>query len=217
MDKWLKRKVTSVDAKDLAEAGSSKKTEMEPVSGPAHKKKRTYNESYLQYGLHFLPEKYLLASYQASYLIAKAKKPYTIGEELVLPTAVQITETIHGKKYADELWKIPLSNDIVTRRISEISCDQFQQLIQRIKESPKFAIRLDESTDITNLAQLLVYEEGLDWNNCIGVCSDGAAATKKQRVGFLAKVKSITNGHIILTHCIIHREALVAKKNITRS
>ena len=46
----------------------------------------------------FPQEKYLLASYQASYLIAKAKKPYTVGEELVLPTAVQITETIHGKK-----------------------------------------------------------------------------------------------------------------------
>lgn len=83
----------------------------------------------------FTQEKYLLASYQASYLIAKAKKPYTIGEELVLPTAVQITETIHGKKYADELRKIPLFNDTVTRRISEISCDQFQQLIQRIKET----------------------------------------------------------------------------------
>ena len=41
--------------------------------------------------------------------------------------------------------------------LTDINSDLFQQLIQRIKESPKFAIQLDESTDITNLAQLLVY------------------------------------------------------------
>ena len=31
------------------------------------------------------------------------------------------------------------------------------QLITRIKQSPKFSIQLDETTDITKLAQLLVY------------------------------------------------------------
>ncbi|GLV33279.1 hypothetical protein CBL_20087, partial [Carabus blaptoides fortunei] len=149
MDKWLKRHGMSVDAKDLAEAGSSKNPEMGQAS-VARKKKRMYDESYVQYGFTYsignhdeqLPlcllcnetlaaesmkptklEKYLLASYQASYRIAKAKKPYTIGEELVLPTAIQITETIHGKKYADELRKIPLSNDTVAKRISDISSD----------------------------------------------------------------------------------------------
>ena len=53
MDKWLKRKATSVDANDLVEAGSSKKTEMDSKSEPATKKKRKYNESYLQYGFTF--------------------------------------------------------------------------------------------------------------------------------------------------------------------
>ena len=193
-------------------------------------------------------EKYLLASYQASYLISKSKKPYTIGEDLVLPIAVKITETIHGKKYADELRKIPLSNDTVSQRISEICDDQFQQLIDRIKESLKFSIQLDESTDITNSAQLLAYvrycydnnihedflfcrqlskhttgenifqkvdeffiENDLKWSNCVAVCTDGAAAMTGRNMGFITKVKS-TNKNIKFTHCIIHREALVAKK-----
>ena len=105
----------------------------------------------------FIQEKYLLASYKTSYLIANSRKSYTIGEELILPAAVQITETIHGKKYTDEFKKIHLSNDTIANRISDISSDLFHQLIQRIKESQKFAIQVDEPTYITNLAQFWVY------------------------------------------------------------
>ena len=53
--------------------------------------------------------------------------------------------------------KISLSNNTLPRRISEIIKDQREQLIVRIKESRKFAIQLDESTDITNKAYLLSY------------------------------------------------------------
>lgn len=45
----------------------------------------------------------------------------------------------------------------MSTRISEISQDQREQLIQRNKESGKFAIQLDESTDTANVAYLLSY------------------------------------------------------------
>ena len=45
--------------------------------------------------------KHLRTSYKASYLIAKRKKPFTIGEELVLPVAVRMTEIIYGHNYAN--------------------------------------------------------------------------------------------------------------------
>ena len=64
------------------------------------------------------------AFYKDSYLIAKSTKPFSVGENLVLPAAVKMSEIVHGKKFGDEIRKIPLSNDTVARRIAEISDDQ---------------------------------------------------------------------------------------------
>ena len=90
-------------------------------------------------------------------LIAKSKKPYNIGEELIRPAAIKMSAIVHDKKEANETRKISLSNNTVCRRIFQISEDQREQLILRIKESRKFAIQLDESTDITKMAHLLAY------------------------------------------------------------
>ena len=56
---------------------------------------------------------------------------------------------------------------------------------------------------------------GFSWDKCIGVCTDGAAAMTGKNIGCQSKVKSATNTSIIFTHCMIHREALVAKKMST--
>ena len=101
--------------------------------------------------------KHLCASYEASYQIVKSKKPFTIGEELVLPIAVRMTEIIHGHKYANEFLKILLSNTTVSRGIEDISQDQFVQLIARIKGNSHYAIQIDKSTDISSKAHMLVY------------------------------------------------------------
>ena len=76
-------------------------------------------------------EKYLLGSYEVSYFVTG--------------------------KYGEFIRKIPWSNNNVTNRFSEIDKDQLVQLITRIKENPKLSTQLDETTDITKLAQWLVY------------------------------------------------------------
>ncbi|XP_065584339.1 zinc finger BED domain-containing protein 5-like, partial [Artemia franciscana] len=104
-----------------------------------------------------LNDKYLLASYEVSYSIVKTKKPFTIGEQLLLPAAIRMSEIVHVKQYTAEISKIPLSNDTLSKEFSDISNDQFQQLLMRLKDRSKFAIQLDESTGISEMVQLLLF------------------------------------------------------------
>lgn len=101
-------------------------------------------------------KKALAASLEALYLIAKTKKPHSIGESLILPASIKIVSIMHGESYANELKTIPLSRDTVSRRIENMSDNIKSQLLNRLRGN-YFAMQLDESTDITNLAQLLVY------------------------------------------------------------
>uniref|UniRef100_A0A665TDI7 HAT C-terminal dimerisation domain-containing protein n=1 Tax=Echeneis naucrates TaxID=173247 RepID=A0A665TDI7_ECHNA len=155
----------------------------------------------------------LKASYLVARCVAQSKKPFTIAEEFVLPVAVDMCREMIGEAAAKKLLTIPLSNDTVSHRIADMASDIQQQLIERVKSSPLFSLQLDESTDVTNAALLLVFvryrwdsslhedilfcrelptrttaqecfrcidnyfsENGLDWQNCVGVCSDGAAS-----------------------------------------
>ena len=68
-----------------------------------------------------------------------------------------MTEIIHHNKYADELKKFFLSDSKVSRQIEDISKDQFEQLIARIKRNSKYVIQIDETTDTLGKARLLGY------------------------------------------------------------
>jgi hypothetical protein len=54
----------------------------------------------------------------------------------------------------------------------------------------------------------------LSWNNCVGVCTDGAPAMTGKKEGLLAQLKNLNNATDVIyyMHCIIHRLALVTKK-----
>ena len=50
----------------------------------------------------------------------------------------------------------------------------------------------------------------VSWKSCIGICTDCALAMTGHLAGFVALVKEL-NGKISVTHCFLHREALVTK------
>ena len=97
------------------------------------------------------------ASYRASLRIARAGKLHTIGEQLCSPLAKEMTRIMCGEKAARELNLVPLSNDTMSRRTKYMAGDVKNTLIERIKNSRYFAIQLDETTDVADLANLLVY------------------------------------------------------------
>ncbi|KAF2346471.1 protein of unknown function DUF4371 [Trinorchestia longiramus] len=104
------------------------------------------------------------ASYELSLLIAKAKKPHSVGETLVKPCLLSAANTVLGEESQRKLSKISLSNNTVKRRIDELSEDIKEQVMDKIKASRFFAIRVqcDESTDVAHLCQLLVYSRFVD-------------------------------------------------------
>ncbi|CAG5037744.1 unnamed protein product [Parnassius apollo] len=100
---------------------------------------------------------HLKASFEIAFMIAKQKKPHTIGEELIKPCVLKATQIILGEDAEQKMKSISLSNNTVKRRIDDIAADIKAQIINKVKLSPFFAISCDESTDIVNCAQLIVY------------------------------------------------------------
>jgi hypothetical protein len=75
------------------------------------------------------------ASYKVSLRIAKAGKPHTIGESLLLSAAKDSASSVLGEKVAKQLKSIPLSNYTVSRRISNMASNVKEQLIEKVKAS----------------------------------------------------------------------------------
>lgn len=195
-----------------------------------------------------VPERALRASFLASFHIARAKKPHTIGEDLILPATKDIVKELLGEEAAKKIDAVQLSDNTVSRRIGDMAEDVSAQLLDQVRASEYFALQLDESTDVANAAELLVYirfisqemfveeilfckalesrttgkeifqvldeyinSNGLDWSRCVGVCSDGAAAMTGKNSGVTALIKQKAP-NAAFTHCMLHREALVAKR-----
>ena len=115
-------------------------------------------------GVLFQPSNVVKASYKISFLIAKQKKPHTIGEKLVKPCMVEAARLVLDQNCVNKLNQVSLSDNTVKQRIDDMSQDIKSQVIEKIKLSPFFAIQLDETTDVAHLPQLLVYARFISEN-----------------------------------------------------
>lgn len=97
----------------------------------------------------------LRASYKVAWEIGKTSHPFSDGVYIKNCAKAMVEELCPEKMASFE--RICLSRQTVTRRINELSEDIAQQLKEKAKNFVCFSIALDESNDITDTAQLVIF------------------------------------------------------------
>ena len=67
--------------------------------------------------------------------IAKVKKPFNIGEKMILSAAKDICHELLGEAAVQKVVYVPLLDGTITRQINEIEKDIEAQLLERINGS----------------------------------------------------------------------------------
>jgi hypothetical protein len=114
------------------------------------------------------------ASYEVAVAIAKQGKPFTDGE-FVKSCMMKVVEHICPEK-KEQFGTISLSKQTVTRRVEDIASNLHQQLERASEKFIWYSVALDESTDVSDTAQLLIFIRGVDENfkiteDIAGLCS----------------------------------------------
>ena len=94
------------------------------------------------------------ASNEIALNVAKNKKPHTRREQLVMPGAKVLVKHIICDEAALKLNSVSLSNNTIQRHITEMSAINEQVLTEAQSSKYGFVIQLDETTDVSSLAQL---------------------------------------------------------------
>jgi hypothetical protein len=69
-----------------------------------------------------------------------------------------MVEVVLGKQQRKQIAEIPLSNDVISNRILDMSADVLDQLMEELKKvTLLFGLQLDESTDEAQCSQLLAF------------------------------------------------------------
>ncbi|CAH1115402.1 unnamed protein product [Psylliodes chrysocephalus] len=99
-------------------------------------------------------ESMVRASYEISLLLAKKKKPYSDGEEIIKP-CLSILAKHAGDPKINKMRAI--SRNTVMRRIDDMATFVNKQIISGVVFCKYFSLALDDSGDITDKAQLSIF------------------------------------------------------------
>ncbi|CAH1962093.1 unnamed protein product [Acanthoscelides obtectus] len=139
----------------------------------------------------------IFSSYKVAYKIARFKKPHTNGEELILPAAIKIVETMFGDNPKDVQHQLlaKLRDKFFSIQLEEATnSNKDAHLIVYVRSCVGISIVELKATALALFAILNDYkiQANIEWKNCVGICTDGALC--------------------IWTHCMIRREAQAYKE-----
>ena len=100
-------------------------------------------------------EKTLKASFQVAELVVKSKKPHTIAKPFILPAFKAIVKEMLGPDAVQEVTKVLLSDNTISRRIDDMPVDIETIVLEKIRTGKHFSLQLDEYIDISKNVELL--------------------------------------------------------------
>ncbi len=115
---------------------------------------------------HTKNEKITEISYRIAYQISLHGEAYTMGENLIKPILNETITCFFDDQNRECINQIPLSNNTISRRVIDIAKSIENELILRLHSCKYYSIQMDESTDVSGLAILLVFVR-YDFNNSI--------------------------------------------------
>ncbi len=101
---------------------------------------------------------------QIALVLAKTLKPFSDGEEIVKPCLQIFAKYLCDKNIERKVGDIPLSKQLITRWTEELSLDVSDQVKGLAHACTFFSLALDESTEISDVAQLSIFIRGIDDN-----------------------------------------------------
>ncbi|XP_068206235.1 protein FAM200C-like [Palaemon carinicauda] len=111
-----------------------------------------------QLGFKPVQKHFLQVSYEVAYQCIRAKASHSAPENWIKPCIIRMVELILGTETAKKMKDVPLSNNVIGGRVENMSCVIFDQIVEESPASPtRINLQLDESTDVSNLSQLIVY------------------------------------------------------------
>lgn len=111
------------------------------------------------------------ASYKVAHLLATHGKPFTDGD-FVKECMLAVAEEVCPDK-KDVFNAVSLSAPTMTRRIENLGDNVYDQLNEKASEFEFFALAMDESNDVQDTAQLLIFIRGVSAS--FEVCEELAA------------------------------------------
>ena len=105
-------------------------------------------------------EKATECSLRIVWILGKHKKPFS-DAEIVRECMIQMAETLFDGKQRDEIInkikQIPLSDSSAMRKTELLAEDHLLQLDEGLKNTPCISLAIDELSDMTDNAQLLIF------------------------------------------------------------
>lgn len=150
----MKRHYSSKHTTQHTLTGQLRKDKIQKLKSNLDKQQQMFNKQRTQL------DNVVKASFIVSSKIAKSLKPFAEGE-FVKECLLEISDVLCPEK-KKEFEKISLSRRTVVRRIDMMADDIKKKLTDRMTDFQAFSIALDESTDLSDTAQLAIFIRGID-------------------------------------------------------